>query len=388
LDKMTDSTNKIPVTHIITGLETGGAEMMLYKLLKAVDYQRFPSQVISLTGIGEIGRLIQGIGIPVSALDMKSGRFRLSETKILERQILDGKPVIVQTWMYHSDLLGGWAAKKVGVNKIAWNIRNSTLDWRKSKVSTLITVGLCAILSNFIPKRIAVCTQAAAQFHKKIGYSTKKMKILPNGFDLSEFKPKPISENQLRRELNLTPDVLVVGLAARFDEQKDHPTFIESAKIILKEFPDVHFILCGEGITSENQIIMQEILTAGVTGNFHLLGRRTDMREFHTACTVAVSSSAYGESFSNVLGEAMACGIPCVSTRVGGAEEVLGETGRIVPPGNPEKLAEAILEILRKPEPERLEMGEQSRRRIVENFEISHVAESYMHFWEELSWKN
>jgi glycosyltransferase involved in cell wall biosynthesis len=385
---MADLINTIPVTHIITGLDTGGAETMLYKLLKAVDRQRFPSCVISMTDIGDIGHLIQAIGIPVSAMRMKPGKYNISNQEILEREILNGKPAIVQTWMYHSDLLGGWAAKRAGVNRIAWNIRNSTLDWRKSKRTTLLTVELSAILSNFIPKRIVVCSQAAAQFHKKIGYSARKMVVIPNGFDLSAFKPIPMIDNQLRKNLNLRPDVMVVGLAARFDEQKDHSTFIKSAKIILGEFPDVHFILCGEGITIENQSIVQKIRAEGMSGSFHLLGRLTDMREFHTACTIAVSSSAYGESFSNVMGEAMACGIPCVSTRVGGAEEVLGDKGCIVPPGDPGSLAEAILEILRKPEDIKLEIGRLSRLRVIENFEISHIAESYMHFWEEMYFEN
>ena len=189
----------------------------------------------------------------------------------------------------------------------------------------------------------------------------------------------------LRKELNISSNDLVVGLAARFDEQKDHQTFFKSAAIILKKMPKVHFIFCGEGITRENPLIMQWLPAAGNESNFHLLGRRKDMPEFHAACDVAVSSSAYGESFSNVLGEAMACGVPCVSTRVGGSEEVLGRTGHIVPPRDSEKLAEAVLDILKLSTEIRLELGHLARQRIIENFEISHVANIYMRFWEELS---
>lgn len=377
--------NPTSVTHIITGLNTGGAEMMLYKLLKAADIHRFPSRVISMTDIGEIGSQIMALGIHVSTMGMESGKLSYSSIKHLTQEIKNNSPKVVQTWMYHADLLGGWAAKNAGVNSIAWNIRNSTLDWRKSKATTLATVGFCAFLSYFIPKRIFVCSQAALLVHQKIGYAAQKMRVIPNGFDLSAFKPDREVGYRLRGELNLDAEVPIVGLAARFDEQKDHQTFFKSAGIILKKMPEVHFILCGEGITSNNLLIMQWLSNAGAEKNFHLLGRWMDMLEFHTACNVAVSSSAYGESFSNVLGEAMACGVPCVSTRVGGAEEVLGGTGRIVPPGDPEKLAEAILDILKLPESQRLEMGELSRQRIIENFEISRIAETYMRFWEEMS---
>ncbi|HEX7555071.1 MAG TPA: glycosyltransferase [Leptolinea sp.] len=375
----------IPVTHIITGLNTGGAEIMLYKLLRAIDLQRFPSNVISLTEIGEIGGQIQSLGIPVVALGMNPGRIKFTNITHLTREIREANPTVVQTWMYHADLLGGWSAKNAGKNFIAWNIRNSTLDWRKSKGTTLLTVWLCAVLSHFIPKRIVVCSQAASLIHQKIGYAKEKMKVIPNGFDLSIFKPDKEAGRKLRQELNLDPEISIVGLAARFDEQKDHQTFIKSAGIVLKTMPEVHFFLCGEGITSENHLLVQWLTETGAERNFHLLGRWTDMPEFHNACDVAVSASAYGESFSNVLGEAMACGVPCVSTRVGGAEEVLGETSRIVPPGDPLKLAEAILDILKLPENFRMELGQQSRQRMIENFDIFQIAEAYMDFWKELS---
>jgi glycosyltransferase involved in cell wall biosynthesis len=380
-----DSGRTLPVTHIITGLGTGGAEMMLYKLLKTLDLQKYPSKVISLTGIGDIGSLIKGLGVPVSVMGLKPGGFSKSDIDSLVLEIKKEMPAVVQTWMYHSDLLGGLAANRAGVKSIAWNIRNSTLDWRKSKPTTLITVGLCALLSHFIPQRIAVCSQAASLVHQRIGYSSRKMMVIPNGFDLTVFNPDQKDANGIRKQLSLSQKALVIGLAARFDEQKDHKTFFKSAKIILEKLPDVHFLLCGEGITAENQLIRQWVSAAGPENNFHLLGRQMDMVPFHTACTVAVSSSAYGESFSNVLGEAMACGVPCVSTRVGGAEEVLGETGRLVTPGNSEKLAEAILDILELPEEKLVELGRLSRHRIIENFDISQIAKIYSHFWEELS---
>ncbi|GAP19946.1 glycosyltransferase family 4 protein [Leptolinea tardivitalis] len=380
--------NRFPVTHVITGLGVGGAEMMLYKLLSVIDRKKYPPHVISLTDVGEIGKRISSLGISVKSLGMKPGRFGFSDVERLVNLVRDQKPAVVQTWMYHADLMGGWAAKKAGSHNIAWNIRNSTLDRKTSKASTMLIVRLCALLSHSIPERIIVCSQAAADIHQKIGYNPRKMQVIPNGFDLSTFKPDQTIGQILRKQLGLNPSVPVVGLAARYDEQKDHPTFISSAGIILQSIPETHFLLCGDGITSENSQIVQQIKNTGHEGHFHLLGRQTKMQEFHLACNIAVSSSAYGESFSNVLGEAMACGIPCVSTRVGGVEEVLGNTGRIVPPHDPESLANAVIEILQLPEQVRNEMGLAGRKRIVENFDINAIARSYMQMWGELSAAN
>jgi len=379
-----ENDRKIPITHIITGLNVGGAEMMLLKLLRAVDLEHYPSRVISLTDTGVIGSQIESLGIPVAAMGMKPGRFSNFDIKKLSREIKEQNPAVIQTWMYHADFIGGWAAKSAGVKGIAWNIRNSTLDVRKSKASTLAIVGVCALLSQFIPRRIVVCSHSASKVHQKIGYSAKKMVVIPNGFDLDTFKPDPAAGFAFRSKLNLTADTPVVGLAARFDEQKDHQTFIRSAVIVLKTLPQTHFLLCGDGITEDNEKLLQWVKETGFPANFHLLDRQSDMPTFHAACDVSVSSSAYGESFSNVLGEAMACGIPCVATNVGGAEEVLGDTGIIVPPRDPEALANGIVEILALPNDQRQLMGQHSRERILENFDINLITQTYMKFWKEL----
>lgn len=373
-----------PITHIITGLDTGGAEIMLSKMLKSVDRQKFPSYVISLTTVGSIGRQIESLGIPVMALGMKPGRIGFSDITHLTEEIKKQHPAIVQTWMYHADLLGGLAARRAGIKQVAWNIRNSTLNWRKSKASTLFTVATCALLSHFIPRKIVVCSQAAAAIHRKTGYNGKKMRVIPNGFDLNIFKPDANAGLVLRESLGLGAQIPVVGLAARFDKQKDHETFIKSAKVVIDSLPDVQFILCGDGITSENSSISRWLTASGVADHFQLLGRFSEMAPFHNACNVAVSSSAYGESFSNVLGEAMACGVPCVSTRVGGAEELLGNTGCIVPPCDPIRLGEAISEILLLPENQRREMSRLCRERVNQLFDINQIARTYMRLWEEM----
>jgi glycosyltransferase involved in cell wall biosynthesis len=375
----------IPITHIITDLNVGGAEIMLLKLLRSVDQEQFPSRVISLTDIGPIGRQMKALFVKVTALGMQPGRMAPADINHLGRVLKEEPVQVVQTWMYHSDLLGGLAARNAGIHGIAWNIRNSTLDLKKSKVSTLITVGACSLLSYFIPRKIAVCSQVAAQVHRKAGYASGKMRIIPNGFDLSAFKPDADAGLRFRRKINLTHETPVVGLAARFDEQKDHRTFIKAAGILLESIPSVHFILCGEGVTNENTLIKSCIEETGQPDHFHLLGRLDEMAAFHNACDVAVSSSAYGESFSNTLGEAMACGVVCVSTNVGGAPEVLGRTGKIVPTRDADALARAIRDLLLLSDEERMDMSKAVRARILQDFDIQKIARDYMDFWTELA---
>jgi glycosyltransferase involved in cell wall biosynthesis len=374
----------IKVLHIITGLGTGGAEMMLFKLLKTVDQRLFPSCVISLTEMGRVGELISEMGIPVLTLGMNPKGINPSTVSRLAKIIQEEDSPIIQTWMYHADLIGGWVAWRAGKKHIAWNIRNSTLDWKRSKLTTLMTVGLCALLSRFIPEKIAVCSQAAAEVHRNAGYLPSKFRVIPNGFDVSTFKPDRKAGMIFRATLDIPECAKVVGLAARFDDQKDHKTFIQSAGMVLVQQPDTYFLMCGESIIMDNPYLSTWIDATGKPDHFRLLGRHNNMPVFHNACDVAVSSSAYGESFSNVLGEAMACGIPCVSTRVGGAEEVLGAEGKIVPPQDPRALSTAIIEIIKLSDEKSLKLGKSLRNRVLNEFEIKRIAGMYMDFWREV----
>lgn len=377
--------SSISVIHIITGLNVGGAEMMLFKLLEAIDRERYPSMVISLTDIGLIGKRMQDVGIPVIAINMQAGSLSFRGVQQLVNVLKNARPQVVQTWMYHADLLGGWAACMASVKKIAWNIRNSTLDWKRSKFSTQVTVKLCAVLSHKLPNRIIACSKAAADVHRRIGYAGDKFQLIPNGFDLTKFKPDQESGLNLRLKLGIPITDSVVGMAARFDDQKDHQTFISAAEIVMAKKPGTRFLLCGEGVTSANERLTQWIGATGNPDNFYLFGRwDDDMSIFHNVCDVSVSSSAYGESFSNVLGEAMACGVPCVSTRVGGAEEVIGDTGVLVPVKDPKGLAEGIIETLEQPNAQKERIKLACRQRVMENFDIKKIARLYTELWEEM----
>lgn len=371
------------IVFIITGLSTGGAEMMLLKVLERLNRQRFSPHVISLTTLGELAPRIAALGIPVDAVGMKpgltspSGFLRL--VRMLKRLNLD----VVHTWMYHADLLGGLAARLAGVSAIGWCIRNSNLDKDKTKFSTRVVVGLCASISKWVPSRILSCSEKARQVHVGCGYAAGKMVVVPNGFDLSRFKPDDDARKRIRTELGIEVDTPLVGLIGRFDPQKNHAGFFEAAGVLHRHMPQVHFVLAGQGIDMGNAALMQAMAQAGVLANTHLLGLRNDMQGLMAALDVLASSS-YGEAFPNVLGEAMACGVPCAVTDVGDSAYIVGDTGRAVASGDMHGLAAALEELLALPPSEKAALDERARERVAEHFEIGAVVRQYEDFYESL----
>jgi len=365
------------IIHIITGLSTGGAEMMLYKLLSQINSDEFESEVISLTDAGSVADKIRRLGIPIHTLGMKRGNpfpFALIKLTLLLRE---KKPDLIQTWMYHSDLIGGLAAKLAGGIKIVWNIRQADIGTESHKRSAIWIVKVCEKISSWLPDKIISCSHAALEFHSSLGYAKEKMLVIPNGFDLEAFQPDEDSRKSVHKELGLNEKTFLVGLVARFHPQKDHRNFIQAAKLIRKNNASVHFLLCGDGINNENPQLIQWIKQAELDECIHLLDVRKDVSRLVAALDVAVSSSLGGEGFPNVVGEAMACAVPCVVTDVGDSALLVGKTGRVVAAKDPEALAAAIIGLLEAPPEFREELGKQARLRVMKNYSLDSVVKRY-----------
>jgi len=372
------------VTHIITDLDTGGAEMMLSNLLAVFDRDTINSRVISLTNRGAIGDRISSLGVPVRSLGLKAGRLPgPGGFARLIRWLREDPPDLIQTWMYHSDLIGGLAGKLAGNIPVIWGIRNSTLDIQYSKRSTIWTVKVCALLSRSLPKQIITCSETARKIHISFGYAAKKMVVIPNGFRLDYFHPDPAARISVREELIIPADALLLGLVARYDPQKDHQNFVTAAKLILNQFPAVHFLLCGKDICWENPELAGLIKQTGHTENFHLLNLRTDLPRLTAALDLAISSSAYGEAFPQVVGEAMACGVPCVVTNVGDSPDIIGDSGKVVPPRNSQALASEIINLLSLSAAQRSQLGQIARSRIEDQFDIRIIVSRYERLYRE-----
>jgi glycosyltransferase involved in cell wall biosynthesis len=368
---------------IITGLSTGGAEMMLLKLLKGLDRERFTPEVISLTTLGDIGLQLQSMGVPVVVLGMSAGRFDLRGFWFLVRHLRHVSPHVVHTWMYHADLIGGLAARLAGVRALAWGIRQSNLDPEFNKTSTLHVVRSCAWLSRWIPRRIVTCSERARTVHVAAGYFADKMVTIANGFDLTRFQPDAAARSSVRAELGLSPDTPLVGVVARDDPQKNHLGFVQAAAAVHAALPRCHFVLAGQGIDRGNTPLGQAIARAGLEGHVHLLGRRDDVPRLMAALD-ALASPSHGEAFPNVLGEAMACGVPCVVTDVGDSADIVGDTGRVVAPGDMGDMAQQILVMLRMPVEQRQALGVRARARVQERYELGAVTRQYECFYSQM----
>jgi glycosyltransferase involved in cell wall biosynthesis len=375
--------NEIKVVHVITDLNTGGAEMMLQKLLERKSAS-VSAHVISLRDRGEIGPAIESLGIPVDALDMNPGKIPSPKIFLgLVRRLRQLKPDIVHTWMYHANLIGGFAAKMAGVPAVTWAIHHSNLSPSVNKKATLAVVRACGLISQWLPHRIICCSESALRVHVGAGYAQRKMRVIPNGFDLSRFKPDPEARVHLRDELDLEIDTPLVGLIGRFDPQKNHEGFFVAAGMVSKKNPSVHFLLAGLGIDENNEKLMRSVCSNGVEGVTHLLGLRNDIPRVMASLDVLVSSSI-GEAFPNVLGEAMACEVPCVVTDAGDCASIIGDTGLVVENGDMAGLAGAIEQLLSLSQEDRTDMGGRARERVDENFELNHVVDRYETFYHEL----
>ena len=372
------------VIHIISGLKVGGAEMMLFKLLGAWDRQRDEIEVISLTEKGVMGEKIASLGVPVIALGMPRGRPSLGGLVRLTRHLRKSGPAIIHCWMYHGNLIGGLAARLAGQRIIIWGIRSSNLDEIGNRRSTLWTVKAGAKLSGLIPRKVVCCSENAGRIHVALGYRADKMLTIPNGFDLGRFKPDAEAREAVRRELNVPGAAVLIGFVARFDPQKDHRNFIEAARRLAARTAGVHFLMCGERVDWANPELAGWIDAAGLRDRFHLLGRRDDVPRVTAALDLAACASAYGEAFPNVLGEAMACGVPCVSTDVGDSAYIVGDTGLIVPPRAPDRLADAWWQLIERGPAHRQELGRAARQRVADKFELNSVAASYAQLYRDL----
>ena len=367
---------KISLVHLITTLDVGGAEMMLLKLLPRMNAGRFKNHVICLTEDGLVGQKISAHGIPVHALNMPRGRVTIEGLMQLFKHVRKIKPAILQTWMYHADLIGVLLGKLSRIPRICWNIRCSNMDLLEYRWSTRITVKMCALLSS-LPDFIIANSREGLNYHKEIGYKSRRWKVISNGFDLGEFKPDPEAKLRLMKELGLSYEnsSLLIGYVARFDPMKDHPTFLDAACLLLKERRDVHFVMVGRDIEWENRGLTARIPKT-FSGNFHLLGERSDVEKITAGSDIACCVSS-GEGFSNVIGEAMACGVPCVVTDVGDSAFIVGETGIVVKPRHPEGLAGAWRKLLDLGGDGRSELGRGARKRIQDHFDISKIVEQY-----------
>ena len=373
---------KVRVVHIITGLNTGGAQMMLYKLIKTMDSSVFENIVISLGCEGDIGKSIVEEGVKVYSLHMSSTRINFIKLIHFYKLLKVLNPDVVQTWLYHADLIGGLIAKIACDSSIFWNIRHSNLDISYNNRFTLYIVKICSLLSFYLPDLVLSNSRVSADRHIKYGYSNDKFRIIPNGFDTSLFSRSQSLSNEMKSELNIPEGAFIFGYVARYDLQKNHEGFIRSAASICKSYDCVTFILCGTGIDDSNNELLCMLKKWDVVSHFRLLGNRTDLVKVNSSFDVSVLFS-HGEGFPNAIGEAMSCGVPCIVSDVGDSAFLVDSTGLVVKPNDIAQLTLSMEKMLLMPRTDLDLLGTQARARIIQEFSLKSISQKYENIYLE-----
>jgi len=206
--------------------------------------------------------------------------------------------------------------------------------------------------------------------------------VIPNGFDLTAFSPDPTARLAVREEFGLAADTMLIGHVARHHPMKGHANLLKAASLVVVRYPDARFLLVGLNVSKDNLELMAEIDGLKLRKNIVLAGERKDVPHLVAAMDLAVSASEWGEGFPNVVGEAMAAGVPCVVTDVGDSASIVGDCGLVVPPGNAEALAAAICELLASEPERRQQMGRDARARVCEKFSIERVGRMYLDLYQ------
>lgn len=365
------------IVHVIIGLTMGGAELMLKRLIEShLTDAVITHEVVSLTDLGVLGPELEKQGIVVHGLGMTSiikGPITFYKLRCLLKEI---RPDVVHTWMYHSDLLGGLAAYSLGIKNILWSIRSTDITKGGSKVTVGIRK-LCSLLSSIVPKKIICAANSSKAVHSNIGYHNEKMQVIPNGFNVNCFTGNSKLARELRSSLEVKGSDTVFISVGRYSSVKDHKMFVQSAILLLNQNRTAKFFLIGRGLTSSNSELMPIIQGSGYSSHFVLLGERSDIPVCLEASDVFCLHSLT-EGFPNVLGEAMAASLPCVTTNVGDASWLLNQPEYVVKAGDSVLLSEAMLKLVNMHDSERKKLGSINRKRIEGEFTMGVVSQQYM----------
>lgn len=371
----------IRVAHVITGLSTGGAEMSLLRLLATTDRRRISPVVVALKD-GELGSAMADLGVPVFALQASRGPLAAGAVARLAVLLRRERVDVVQSWMYHADLVGGLAARAARTRGVAWGIRQGDMNATTTRRSTRAIAHACARLSTLLPDSIVCCTAGAAEAHAALGYDRSRMLVIPNGL------PVPVvpdsTRMQVRRALDIAPDALVVARIARWHPHKDYPLLMRAFRDVVAQQPRALLLGVGRGVTADEPEVARLLHEFDLDAHVRLLGERRDVTALLAASDIVVSNSN-GEGFPNTVAEGMALGIPAVVTDVGESRELVRTTGWVVGPRDPQALAASLLTALSTERTELSRRGAAARDRIRGSYGTEAMADSYASLHERLA---
>lgn len=375
-----DRTSSARVLHVITGLNTGGAETALCRLLETLRLPVFEHVVVALGKPGTLSARVAAVA-ELHHLGMNPARPRPRDLWRLRRIVRAAAPDVVHGWMHHANIAATLATTGLGL-PLLWGVRQSLYDQAKEKRLTRLMIKGGAMFSRR-PRHILYNSAVSARQHEAAGYDANRTRVIPNGFDTDLFRPDRAARLRLGAELKSPADALLIGLVARVHPMKDHANFLRAAAMFAAENPQAHFVLVGDGTEAGNTELVRQIEKLQLRSCVHLLGRRTDIAAINAALDIATSSS-WAEAFPNAIGEAMACAVPCVATDVGDVPQIIGDTGVIVPANDSSALATGWGTLAALDPPSRQALGLRARQRIIEHYSLSAVSTQYADLYASL----
>lgn len=361
--------SKETIVHVITNFAgVGGAEMMLSRLIQQTQNE-CDHVIISLMKTSAVYTETLALCRSHYALNW-NGLNTVSVIIQLKKLLQKLAPKTIQCWMYHANVLA--TLSTLGMQhkpNIFWGIHHSLASTKEESISTKVALVFSKMLSNK-PKGIIYCAHSALVQHQKFGLENANSHVIANGVSLTKFEPNPILH-----------EPCTIGFAGRYHLAKGYPyLFATIAK--LKDQPII-FKIAGSGASLDNvevkALFEQYQLDAR---KVHLLDQISDMPAFYQSIDAFLMTSIT-EGFPNVLVEAMASGLPCISTDVGDAKYIVQDLGSIVPPRNAQALADAILAYTQKSEAEKQSLKQATRERVEQNFSIETVSRQYMQVWSQ-----
>jgi glycosyltransferase involved in cell wall biosynthesis len=323
---------------------------------------------------GSLEKELREAGVRVRGLN-KRGRWDLLGFLLrLVRFLREEKPDTLYAFLGSPNILTVLLKPLFPRTHMVWGVRASNVDLDRYDWLTRLSYEVERRLSRFADT-IIVNSRAGMDYAVTNGFPKNRMVVIPNGIDTERFCPELEARQRVRAEWGVMEDEKLIGLVGRLDPMKDHPTFLRAASLLSQEREDIRFVCVGDGpagyrrelrVLAENLGLAQRLTWAGV---------REDMPAVYNALDIVTSSSAYGEGFSNVVGEAMSCGVPCVATDVGDSAWIVGDQGLVVPPSNPEALAARWQDVIDKASEAQSSIGLNLRERVVRNFSLEHMIE-------------
>jgi glycosyltransferase involved in cell wall biosynthesis len=353
------------ILHVISGLGIGGAEASLVQVVTALQMRGMQQHVVCIGTIDDHVEELKAHGVAVTLLGVNAAMHLPGGVVRMGRLVRLLDPGVVQGWMYHGNILASLAHRFAGRRnrrRLFWNLRASNVD--AARYGRVVRFG--AWLSRW-PDVVIANSQAGAKFHADQGFRPRRIEVVGNGIDTQKFQPDLNARAALRAELDIPSDAVVVIHAARLDPMKDHPTLLAAMAAV----PHVRGLLVGAGTE-----------TLDLPENVRALGLRRDLARLYAASDIVVSSSAFGEGFSNAIAEGMSVGLIPIATDVGDAREIVGDAGTIVAPGGAAQLGAALAAAASGPAAGRLSRGERARARIVERFPLAGTIDAYARIYE------